>query len=269
MLDNVKRRKLKHVINSVDLALQVLQMACSQWMLQTDPTWTFCAAYIETFVQHIITKQQHKYLIVITVSVKALVWIFKGPQCCILFAKLGLWEKLYLLTQSSSFPVPVMWLMRDKTTEERGKTNGNILFTVHEKRKWEKHDYDKKEKKKKQEICLQWKNIVLLFTQPLMCAVLSPWGEELSSSHMYLWCSRLLPSVCLSKKLYIFNWLRLPHGSKASSLVCVWFIFSQQVSSIGWVVPFQNSLTVTKTASTNQEESTGTAEMNAHADASK
>lgn len=126
-----------------------------------------------------------------------------------------------------------------------------------------------KKKKKNRKFACNEKNIVLLFTQPLMCAVLSLWGEELSSSHMYLWCSRLLPSVCLSKKLYIFNWLRLPHGSKASSLVCVWFIFSQQVSSIGWVVPFQNSLTVTKTASMNQEESTETAEMNAHAIASR
>ena len=61
-----------------------------------------------------------------------------------------LWEMLYLFTQSSFYSpphVPVMWLMRDKTTEERGNTNGNISSTVHEKGKWEKREHDKENRK--------------------------------------------------------------------------------------------------------------------------
>lgn len=38
-------------------------------------------------------------------------------------------------------------LSETKTTEERGNTNGNILFTVHEKGKREKHAHDKENRK--------------------------------------------------------------------------------------------------------------------------
>lgn len=147
------------------------------------------------FVQHITTKQQHKYLIVITVSVKALVWIFKGLPCRILFAKLGLWEKLYLFTQSSSFPVPVMWPIRDKTTEERGNANGNILFTVHEKRKREKCEYDKK---KKQEICSQWKHCAAFHTAFNMHCVVVLGRGALIFTHVPLML--LTSALCLLVK---------------------------------------------------------------------
>lgn len=59
---------------------------------------------------------------------------------------------------------------------------------------------------------LALRNIVPPFTRALMCA-------EPASPHVYLWCSLLLRCVCLSEKLYIFNWLRLLYGGKASSLV--------------------------------------------------
>lgn len=53
-----------------------------------------------------------------------------------------------------------------------------------------------------------------------------------------------LVSVCLSKKLYIFNWLSVLWQRGVFLCVCVSFIFSQQVFSIGWAVQFQYSPTV-------------------------
>lgn len=59
------------------------------------------------------------------------------------------------------------------------------------------------------------KNIVPPFTQALMCLVLYPWRKELLSScvPLMLLTPACLLSVCLSGKLYIFNWLRGPFGS--------------------------------------------------------
>lgn len=106
---------------------------------------------------------------------------------------------------------------------------------------------------------LALRNIVPPFTRALMFA-------ETSSPRVYLWCSPLLRCVCLSEKLYIFNWLRLLYGGKASSLLHMYgFILSQQVASIGWETPFQGSLTVTKPTGMSREESTEKDEMNAWA----
>lgn len=61
------------------------------------------------------------------------------------------------------------------------------------------------------------RNIVASFTRALMCA-------EPSSPHVYLWCSPLLRCVCLSEKLYIFNWLGLLYGGKGLfPCARVWF----------------------------------------------
>lgn len=64
---------------------------------------------------------------------------------------------------------------------------------------------------------LALRNTALPFTRALMCA-------EPSSPHIYLWCSPLLCCVCLSEKLYIFNWLRLLYGGKGLfSCARIWF----------------------------------------------
>ena len=105
-----------------------------------------------------------------------------------------------------------------------------------------------------------------------MCPVSYPWRARLPSACVPL--MRLTPaclvSVCLSKKLYIFNWLSVLWQQGIFLCVCVSFIFSQQVSSIGWAVQFQYSPDCDKTTSLSHEGSWAEDKIEApHAEAFK
>lgn len=144
--------------------------------------------------------EQHKYLITLTTC--AHFWRFPTLPSFCQIETLG---KAFFLCRGFLFPVPVMWLNRYKTKEKRGNANGNISWTVHENGKWETHECDKENRK----FAPNEKHHAALHTSfNVPCVLMYLQREELSSP-----CT-------LSDKLYIFNWLRVPYGSYASSPVC-------------------------------------------------
>ena len=151
--------------------------------------WMACQAF-HSCIQYITTRQPHKCLIIIPLSVKTFCNFLTTPVSHPFCQTEASGKSLTCLHKVPLF----LFLSHDwsetRLQRERGNTNGNISFTVHEKGKWEKRERDKENRK----FAPNEKHCAAFHTG-VNVAPCRTRGERSARLPLYLWCSPLFPAM--------------------------------------------------------------------------